>query len=88
MAGLNPRWSDEVIFYETQRIVAAEMQHIVYNEWLPEVIGSDTMNRFSLNIHDNDYSHDYNPDVNACITSEFSTAAQRFGHSIVDGKFL
>lgn len=88
MSSLNPRWSDEVIFLETQRIVIAELQHIVYNEWLPQVIGTETMLRFSLNIHESGYSTDYNPDVNACITSEFSTAAQRFGHSTVDGKLL
>lgn len=88
LTNLNPRWSDEVTFYETQRIVAAELQHIVYNEWLPELIGSETMQRFSLNVHDNEYSNDYDAEINACITSEFSTAAQRFGHSTVDGKFL
>lgn len=88
MSALNPRWSDEVIFLETQRIVRAEIQHITYNEWLPKVIGTESMQRFSLGIRENGYSDDYNPDVNACITSEFSTAAQRFGHSTVDGKFL
>lgn len=85
---LNPSWSDDVTFYEAQRIVAAELQHIVYNEWLPELIGTDTMNRFSLNIRTNGFSNDYNPEVNPAITSEFSTAAQRFGHSVVDGKLM
>lgn len=88
LGGLNPRWSDDVIFFETKRIVEAEFQHITYNEWLPQVIGTETMQRFGLNIRETGYSNDYNPDVNACITSEFSTAAQRFGHSTVDGKFL
>lgn len=88
LSSLNPRWSDEVIFLEAQRIVQAEMQHITYNEWLPQVIGDETMQRFSLATRENGYSNDYNVDVNACITSEFSTAAQRFGHSTVDGKFL
>lgn len=87
LAQLNPRWSDEVIFLETQRIVTAEFQHIAYNEWVPEVIGSDTVQKFGIGLH-NGYSDDYNPNVNPAITSEFSTAAQRFGHSIVDGKFL
>lgn len=88
LSSLNPRWSDEVIFLETQRVIQAEFQHIAYNEWLPQVIGSETMQRFGLGIRENGYSDDYDPDVNACITSEFSTAAQRFGHSTVDGKFL
>lgn len=88
LSDLNPRWSDEVLFLEAQRIVQAEIQHIAYNEWLPHVIGGETMQRFSLGTRENGYSDDYNPDVNAGITSEFSTAAQRFGHSTVDGKFL
>lgn len=87
LSDLNPRWSDEVIFLEARRIVQAEVQHISYNEWLPLVVGSETIQRFSLGIRENGYSDDYNPDVNAAITSEFSTAAQRFGHSTVDGKF-
>lgn len=88
LSSLNPRWSDDVTFLEAQRIVQAEFQHIVYSEWLPQVLGTETMQRFSLNIRQSGYSDDYDPDVNACITSEFSTAAQRFGHSTVDGKFL
>lgn len=88
LSALNPSWPDETIFLETQRIVTAELQHIVYNEWLPELIGSDTMNRFSLSVRENGYSNDYNPEVNPAITSEFSTAAQRFGHSVVDGKLM
>ncbi|XP_055322112.1 chorion peroxidase [Sitodiplosis mosellana] len=88
LSGLNPRWSDDVIFFETKRIVEAEIQHIVYNEWLPKVVGTETMQRFGLSIRETGYSDDYNPDVNACITSEFSTAAQRFGHSTVDGRFF
>lgn len=88
LGALNPRWSDDVTFLEAQRIVVAELQHIVYSEWLPLLIGRDAMNRFSLNVHENGYSLDYNPEVNPAVTSEFSTAAQRFGHSVVDGKLL
>lgn len=87
LSALNPRWSDEVIFFETRRIVQAEIQHIVYSEWLPPVIGTETMQSFNLNIRESGYSKDYHPDVNPAITSEFSTAAQRFGHSTVAGQF-
>lgn len=88
LSQLNPRWSDELLFYETRRIMIAKLQHITYREWLPLTIGSERMLKFNLHIREDGYSDDFNADVNACITSEFSTAAMRFGHSTVDGKLL
>lgn len=46
------------------------------------------MQRFGLNILANGYSNDYDENVNPSVTSEFSTAAFRFGHSAVDGKMM
>ncbi|KAG4080101.1 hypothetical protein HA402_008172 [Bradysia odoriphaga] len=85
---INRHWSDDRIFYETRAIIIAKFQIVIYKEWLPLLIGVDAMQRFGLNIQTHGYSHDYDENVNAAVTSEFSSAAFRFGHSIVDGKLI
>lgn len=82
---LNPHWNDDQLFYETRRIVVAELQSITYKEFLPAVLGDLTMEEFDIALSRNGYSYDYDQRVNPSITNEFASAAFRFGHSMVDG---
>lgn len=82
---INPHWNDDVLFHETRRIVSAELQHIIFNEYLPKVIGPDFMEMYDLHTS-RGYSKFYNPEKNPALTSEFSAAAFRFGHSTVPGQ--
>lgn len=37
----HPHWTDDNIFYEVRRIVIAVWQHLIYDEWLPLVLGKE-----------------------------------------------
>lgn len=78
----NPSWNDERLYQEARRLVVAELQHIVFNEYLPLVLGPDIIKKFSLQLKTNgNYYGGYSPHINPAISNEFSTAAFRFGHS-------
>ncbi|XP_060802198.1 chorion peroxidase [Amyelois transitella] len=87
LARLNPDWNEDIIFLETRRIVQAEFQYIIYNEYLPLLIGPALAQSFGLTPSPG-YSSSYDPHVNPSLTAEFATAAMRFGHSIVNGNIM
>ena len=72
LAALHADWDDERLYQEARRIVAAEMQHITVNEFLPALLG-----------HKLPSYRGYNRRVNPSIGNTFATAAYRFGHSQV-----
>ncbi|CAI4224998.1 unnamed protein product [Auanema sp. JU1783] len=73
---INKHWDGDTIYQETRKIVGAMIQHITYNEWLPIVLGSKTMEKFR--------SLRYNPNIHAGISNAFATAAFRFGHTLIN----
>lgn len=83
LAQLNPGWSDEILYQETKRIMVAQMQHIIYNEMLPLILGPKTMSHFRLGLSAG-FSNAYNPIIDSTIMNEFATAAYRL-HSLIQG---
>jgi len=80
---INQEWDEEKVFQETRRIVIAEWQHVVYNEWLPVLLGVEYMRAHDLLPLTTGYTRDYSPDLDPRINNEFAAAAFRFGHSMI-----
>ena len=72
----NPDWDDEQIFQLSRKLVAAQIQAITYEEFLP-----------SLGITLEDYSG-FDSGINPQVTSAFATVAFRMGHSQTGDVFL
>lgn len=69
----NPSATDEQVFQQARSIVIAEIQAITYNEWLPALLGRGAIDRYT----------GYKPNTNPSVANEFSTAAFRLGHSLL-----
>jgi hypothetical protein len=76
LSAANPSLTDEQLYQKVRRFVIAELQWIVYNEYLPALLGSSALPAYS----------GYTSTVNPGISNEFATAAYRFGHSMLDGE--
>jgi Animal haem peroxidase len=75
LALAHPDWTGDQLYDTARAITTAEYQHIVFEEFLPSLIGSDL----------GPY-RGFDPNVNANVTMEFTTAAFRVGHSQVSGE--
>lgn len=78
IANEHPRLSDEEVYQRARQFVTAELQAITYNEFLPALLGQGAVREYA----------GYNPNVNPNIANVFSTAAYRFGHSMLSSQLL
>ncbi|XP_069705642.1 peroxidase-like isoform X2 [Periplaneta americana] len=83
LSDINPLWDDEKIYQETRHIVAALVQHITYTEFLPMLLGKESVEKYDLVPTQDGYWNGYDPNVDVTIPSAFVTAAFRFGHSLL-----
>ena len=70
---INHHWDDEKLYQETRKIIGGILQKITYEDYLPKILGNDGVLPFQ----------GYQYDVNPGILNEFSTAAFRYGHSLI-----
>lgn len=74
IAEQNDSLTDEQIYQQARAIVIAEIQVITYEEFLPALVGRGAIDAYQ----------GYDPSVNPSIANEFSTAAFRLGHSLLN----
>ena len=48
---INPHWNGDKLYHETRRIMGGTWQYMVYNEFLPVVLGPELINRHSLRLN-------------------------------------
>jgi len=84
---INKHWDDERIFQESRRINIAQYQHIIYQEYLPALIGFSKAREYGLQALAHGYYKDYSEDINPGIVNEFAGAAYRIGHSMIPDAF-
>jgi peroxidase len=73
-----PEAGGDLVYQLARLIVGAEVQVITYKEFLPALLGRDAISPYE----------GYDPAVDASIGNEFSTAAYRFGHSMLSPTLL
>ncbi len=64
----------DAVYEQARRLVIAKIQVITYEEWLPALIGDNAIAPYS----------GYDDSVNPTIFNEFSVAAFRLGHSMLN----
>ncbi len=73
---VNPFWSDQKIYEQARKRNVAYLQNITFNEWLP-----------SMGVTLPEYS-EYQDDLQVEIFNEFSAAAFRFGHTLINSNMI
>jgi hypothetical protein len=78
---LNAKWpflDGETVYQLARAIVGGEVQKVTYEEFLPALLGPNALTPYA----------GYHPFVNPGIANEFSTAAYRFGHSLLSPQLM
>ena len=70
-------WDGERVFQEARRLLIAQWQHLIYQEWLPILLGQTFVRKYDLLPATRGYTTNYDPSIDPRINNEFSTAAFR-----------
>ena len=88
LGNMNSDWDDDKLYHETRHIVAACVQHVLVNEFLPLLLGDALLAKYKIKAAQDDkdpFWHGYDPSVTVSTGTAFAAAAFRYGHSMVEG---
>ncbi|XP_014241110.1 uncharacterized protein LOC106661888 [Cimex lectularius] len=80
---LNSHWVDEILFQEARRLLIAQLQYITYKEFLPLILGQDTMESYNLQPLDDGYFQGYDINQDPSIANAVASAALHFSVSLM-----
>jgi peroxidase len=80
---LHPDWSSDQLYQTTRKIVIAEYNNIIYDEYLPALLGADLIQQYNLLPQRKGYFYGYNEKIYPQVINEFATGAFRYGHTQV-----
>lgn len=52
---VNPHWGDEKLYQMARKINIAQYQHVLYNEFLPRILGWNAVNLYGLKLSTQGY---------------------------------
>lgn len=85
LSRINNHWGDEKLYQEARKICIGYYQHIVYNEYLPRILGEEYTEDKIRYSNAETCIDDYNSRIDPSILVEFATGAYRSLHSTIVG---
>ncbi|KAH9520004.1 hypothetical protein Btru_071458 [Bulinus truncatus] len=91
LRAVHPRWKDGRLYNVARRVVIAVIQKISYGQFMRQILGPIAA---EFDLHPGAVKFVYDETVDPTLTNVFSTAAYRFGHSMIkdsltiDGKVV
>ena len=82
LRALDSSLDDESLYQRSRIMVTAQIQNIVFAEFLPAVLGPDLMTDIALPAN-READTEYDASIDPGIANEFATVVFRFGHSLV-----
>lgn len=82
---MNADWDDDKIYHETRHIIAAGVQHVMVNEFLPLLLGNKFMSEYKIKSSGDGHWNGHDSSVTTSTGTGFAAAAFRYGHSMVEG---